>query len=631
MDRLGLFLFYDSEGIVDDYVTYMLEDMMKNLSHLCILVNGELTSQGRKAFEKFTDHILVRSNRGFDVGAWKDAMIDEFGFEKLEEYDEVILFNDSFFGPIYPFKEMFDEMDERDLDFWAMTVHGAAPDPRDLCPYPHRPRYLQLFFLVMRKGFVKSNDFKDYWQNMPYYEDFNDVGYKHQAVFTKHFEDLGYKWAAFSDTTELEETVEKSLSFHTYDMYDMIKNRKLPVVKRKAFKLPRRSHLIFNSSMDIASTMDYVKSNTDYDMSLIYKYFLRTVSPYEFSTILNAKEIIPKVNFNNDYETDKNIVLLLQMNYIEMSEYICGYLKNVPDYVDIIVTTDTEDKKQFIEENCLSKLNNHTQVILVDFSHDLSCLFIVCKDIVKDYDYLCFMNDKRPDIYDYLTIRNAFRDYLWENMLASPDYISSIIKEFDEDESLGLMVPPTANYGEYFGQYAKRYWDSSFQDVENLFIRMNLHTVLNPEDFPLSMGNCFWAKVDALKPIFDLDLTHDDFFKKTESDNSFDHALERIYPYVAASQRYYTKNVMTPDYARNELGNYQYMLNETVSLVNERSGDLVNVNKNFNVFLSTLRKSLINKYKFNQVKKVDVIEHSTSWKITKPFRMVTDTFRKLRK
>ena len=73
------------------------------------------------------------------------------------------------------------------------------------------------------------------------------------------------------------------------------------------------------------------------------------------------------------------------------------------------------------------------------------------------------------------------------------------------------------------------------------------------------------------------------------------------------------------------------MLNETVSLVNERSGDLVNVNKNFNVFLSTLRKSLINKYKFNQVKKVDVIEHSTSWKITKPLRMVTDTFRKLRK
>ena len=241
------------------------------------------------------------------------------------------------------------------------------------------------------------------------------------------------------------------------------------------------------------------------------------------------------------------------------------------------------------------------------------------------------MNDKRPDIYDYLTIRNAFRDYMWENMLASPDYICSIIKQFDEDESLGLMVPPTANYGEYFGQYAKGYWDSSFEDVENLFNRMNLHTVLNPEDFPLSMGNCFWAKVDALKPIFDLDLTHDDFFKKTESDNSFDHALERIYPYVAASQRYYTKNVMTPDYARNELGNYQYMLNETVRLVNERSGDLVNVNKNFNVFLGTLRRSLIDRYKFKQVQKVDVIEHSTSWKITKPLRMVTDTFRKLRK
>ena len=628
MDRLGLFLFYDSEGIVDDYVQYMLDDMVQNLTDLCIIVNGELSPEGKDILENYTENIITRSNLGFDVGAWKDAMIQEYGFDRLAEYDEVILFNDSFFGPIYPFKEMFDEMDEKDLDFWAITVHGAAPDPRNLCPYPDRPRYLQLYFLVFRQNFIKSKEFQDYWQNMPYYENFNDVGYKHQAVFTKHFSDLGFKWAAYVDTEDLEESIDKSLSFHTYDMYELVTTRKLPVLKRKAFKLPRRSHLIFNYSMDVSSTLEYVDKNTDYDVSLIYKYFLRTMSPYELSNILNLKRIIPKNNVNENYVSDKKIAVFCSMYNDNSSDYVLNYLKNVPEYIDIIIATDTEDKKESINENIIPELNNNSRVIVQSFRQELFALLIDCKGIIRQYDYFCFMNDKEPEVDDYLTVRTSFKDILWENMLGSSGYINFIVKSFDEDSNLGLIVPPTPYHGIYFSSYSNKYWDSYYRDVEELFIRSKLDTQLSSDEPSLSIGNCFWAKVDALEPFLRLD--YDTFFSKSMiDDDHVDHALERIYPYVAATKRYYTETVMTEEYGRNELSNYQYMLNETVNVVNKKSKDLVNLNKNFNAFVTSLRKGLINKNKFNLLKNANTIVNSSSWKITKPLRKVSSVFRKL--
>ncbi len=618
MNRLGLFLFFDSEGIVDDYVQYLLDDMMENLCELCIIVNGELTSQGRKVFEKYTDKILMRSNKGFDVGAWKDAMIEEYGFDRLEEYDEVILFNDSFFGPVYPFREMFDEMTERDLDFWAITVHGDAPDPRNLCPYPYRPRYLQLFFLVLRQNFIKSKEFQDYWQNMPYYENFNDVGYKHQAVFTKHFADLGFKWAAYVDTGDLEESVEKSVSFHTYNMYDLVTARRLPVIKRKAFKLPRKFHLMFNSSMDIASTMDYLMKNTDYDVSLIYRYFLRTVGPCELATSLNLKQVISENSINGDYRSDKRVAVILQVNHADSLDFTSGYLKNIPDYIDIIITTDEDDKKALIENDCLSKLGNDSRVIVTDSNHDMSSLFKVCRSVVDEYDYFCFMSDEKPEIDDYLTIRNAYVNSKWDNMLKSPDYINAIIREFDENGDYGLAVPPTPYHGKYFAEYAGRYWGSIYADVEELFKSMKLHTQISRDEYPLSVSNSFWAKSDALKPLFDLDST-----------DTPDNAFARIYPYVAASQRYYTKTVMTTDYARNELTSYQYMLNETLRTVNKRSRNLVNLKRTFNVYLSTLPKGLINRQKLDQLRKLNRIKQSFLWKIIKPFLRIALSFKKL--
>ena len=64
MKRLGIFFFYEKNGDVDDFISYYLADLAKNLSELIVVCNGKLSEQGRQAFQKFTDQILVRGKQG---------------------------------------------------------------------------------------------------------------------------------------------------------------------------------------------------------------------------------------------------------------------------------------------------------------------------------------------------------------------------------------------------------------------------------------------------------------------------------------------------------------------------------------------------------------------------------------
>ena len=122
--RLVIYFLYDKDGIVDRYVIYMLEAMKKNSSEIFVVSNGTLTDDSREALCSITPkaNIMERANTGFDVGAYKDAL-SQYGWEKLEMFDEVILMNYTIFGPLYPFEDMFQEMNGKDVDFWGITKH----------------------------------------------------------------------------------------------------------------------------------------------------------------------------------------------------------------------------------------------------------------------------------------------------------------------------------------------------------------------------------------------------------------------------------------------------------------------------------------------------------------------------
>ena len=102
---------------------------------------------------------MIRPNEGYDITAYKKGLF-RYGYEKLLEYDEAFICNDTLFGPIHPFSEMFDAMAGRDLDFWGITAFHEVPfDPFGTVKYGYLPQHIQSFFQVFRKDFMKTADF----------------------------------------------------------------------------------------------------------------------------------------------------------------------------------------------------------------------------------------------------------------------------------------------------------------------------------------------------------------------------------------------------------------------------------------------------------------------------------------
>ena len=107
MKRLCIYLVYDKQNIVDEYIGYMLQELKTSVDTLVVVCNGLEIKKGKSILESYADKLFFRENVGFDVGGFKDALCDFLGWNEVLEYDELVLINDSFFGPFVPMDSIF--------------------------------------------------------------------------------------------------------------------------------------------------------------------------------------------------------------------------------------------------------------------------------------------------------------------------------------------------------------------------------------------------------------------------------------------------------------------------------------------------------------------------------------------
>ena len=246
--RCAIFVFYDKYGIVDRYITFFLEGLKKCVDRIVVVCNGELNNAGMRAFKTITDEVIVRPNVGYDVTAYKCGL-EHISFEKFNDYDEILLTNSTMFGPIYPFEEMFEKMDEKDLDFWGMTVfHKHEGDPFGTIEYGYIPKHIQSFFMVFRKSLTTSEEFKDFWETFPEIKGYKDAVGKFETVFTKKFEQ------AMED------------DFNTADalsaVFEMVKLANVSVTEESAKELVSRVDETLRKLLDVLGILPERKKET---------------------------------------------------------------------------------------------------------------------------------------------------------------------------------------------------------------------------------------------------------------------------------------------------------------------------------------------------------------------------------
>ena len=189
--RAAVCLFYDQAARVDDYMELVLLSLRPFVSHLLLVANGTLHTEDEARLRLIVDEVIVRENEGFDVGGYR-AGLEAIGWEELGTFDELLLFNNTFFAPINPWDSVFEAAAAHpEASFWGLT---EAPEVR---PHPFAakrvmPRHIQSHFIAVRSPLLQDREFRSYWEGMPPILSYLDSIEHHESRFTEYFESLGH-------------------------------------------------------------------------------------------------------------------------------------------------------------------------------------------------------------------------------------------------------------------------------------------------------------------------------------------------------------------------------------------------------------------------------------------------------
>lgn len=560
--RLGIFFFYDAQGIVDDYVTYFLNDLTDSLNELLVVCNGVLTPESREKLMKITDKVVVRENKGFDVWAYKEGM-EYFGWDILSGYDEVVLLNFTMYGPLYPFSEMFDEMNNRDLDFWGITKHhGYDFDPFGTIKYGYIPEHVQSSFICIRKNMLQSFEFQKYWDTMRPVTSYGEAVGFHEAIFTKEFAEKGFKWDVYVDTDDLKKHTHYPLMLMPLEL---VKNRKCPVIKRKGFFNEYNEFLGCTTGEPAVEVYNYINKYLKYDTNLIWDNLLRLENMADIKNRMHFNYILP-TEYTKPTSSKKThrIALIMHIYYEDLIDYCYEYAKSMPNEADIYVTTHSTKNKALIEAKFAELSCNKLEVIIIENrGRDVSSLLVATKDFIFNYDYVCFAHDKKTKQFEPYSIGESFSYKCFENVLGSDFFVKNVIQTFEDNPRLGLLTPPPPNHAAFYGVLGTE-WGANFEITKQLSDKLNLNVNMDNHKEPISpLGTMFWFRPQALKTLFDYGWEFKDFPEEPNAnDGTLLHGIERLYSFVVQHEGYYPAWLMTDSFARIEVTNLHYMLRE---------------------------------------------------------------------
>lgn len=461
--RLCIYIIYDKSGIIDRYIGYVLRELKSISSRLIAVCNMPEIEKGENYLVP-ADEVLFRDNKGFDAGAYKEVLCDYLGWEECLQYDELVLMNDSLFGPFESFEVIFERMDNLSgIDFWGLLKSGSTIRESGKVLKSH----IQSFFLVFRNKMFHSDDFRKYWEEMRSFASLNDTVEGFETGFTSFFNSLGFKYDTYAlDDDLVSPEPENNYNLYAYLPLEMLRDRRFPFIKKK----PLVTNLLaFQSQYEIQSLLDYIDKHTAYDVGMIWENIIRSLHVADLYRGMKLRFIIAP-NQNMVHKSSVCFVVNLRQKDNEWIDDIRNATNGWGELVIVSV-----EGHQFFDEEVL-----HT---------------------IKQNDYVCFLNlyNYSHDNHAYYEVKSLFHN-VFENLINSTQYIASVIEIFNNNEYLGCLKAPSALFGYNF-TLRESWYEGHVENIHKIISEMNLHCIFDETSFPISSSESFWVRGRILKNI----------------------------------------------------------------------------------------------------------------------------------
>ena len=230
---------------------------------------------------------------------------------------------------------------------------------------------------------------------------------------------------------------------------------------------------------------------------------------------------------------DKTIAIHLHLYYVDLLEEFFEYFTNMPYKFDHYVSCKEGSDIKAITHK-FKKLKNVGKVDVrytINRGRDIAPLYVQFGAEIEKYDYFLHIHSKKS-LYSG-SEKLDWRKNSMNCLLGSPERVKKIFTMFEENIKAGIVCPETSNV---MGVIAS-HWLRNAANGRKLLNKMGIPYSGGFFSYPI--GSFFWAKTEALRPVFDMKLKYEDFPKEAgQIDGTLAHALERAVAFVCKHRGY---------------------------------------------------------------------------------------------
>lgn len=183
--RAVVFATYSSAGRIDAYVLHYLRHLRKVAQHIVVVGDFAVDANELAKLHGLAEHAIFERHGEYDFGSYKRGHSYFAAKGILDQVDELILCNDSCYGPLQGFAWMFREMAARQVDFWGLTQNSEYCD------------HVQSYFVVLKRKVFCSQVFHDFIHSVERQDSVNEVIQKYELGLTRTLAGEGFSWDTF--------------------------------------------------------------------------------------------------------------------------------------------------------------------------------------------------------------------------------------------------------------------------------------------------------------------------------------------------------------------------------------------------------------------------------------------------
>lgn len=170
---------YDTQGVKD----YVLDAVRRYSAFSDVYVHyaNELSAKDKARLENYALGVFAYRHDEYDFGSWKRLLL--LNRKKLSSYEQLILTNDSNYGPLFDMGDILHAM--RKKPFWGITLN--------LNVFPH----VQSYFLSVSKSVFSTSVFMRFFESVTHEKSKHDICEKYEIGLSRLIFNLGYPLSSY--------------------------------------------------------------------------------------------------------------------------------------------------------------------------------------------------------------------------------------------------------------------------------------------------------------------------------------------------------------------------------------------------------------------------------------------------